>query len=245
MSAIALVGGVVLYLAAAAATCARGTGRSAAAAPGRRAAHLRAHPGRPVVALGARAGSAARHAPPAAAVARCWWCVAIVVAAAAVCCGAASAPAARALTPLDPALLLVWAGRRGLRGRRRLAGQVPPAGGADPDGRRRSGHLPHLRLVLGARPGADPAAGRDRHHGADAARPALAAAARRAASRDGDRAAGARCAALRDLAVAVLAGGGLAAAGLCGDDAAAAGRHLALLHRARLHARAAAPTSST
>ena len=65
--------------------------------------------------------------------------------------------------------------RHRLRRRRGLSGQVSSAGGADPAGRRRPGHLRHLRLVFGARSRPDPAVGRDGDHGAAPARPALAA----------------------------------------------------------------------
>ena len=58
---------------------------------------------------------------------------------------------------VDPALALVWLIGVGCAHRRRLAGQVSPAGRAHPAGRRRTGHLHHLRLVLRARSGADPA----------------------------------------------------------------------------------------
>jgi multicomponent K+:H+ antiporter subunit A len=54
------------------------------------------------------------------------------------------------------------AGGHRLRHRRGLPGQVPPARRAGPAGRRRAGHLPHLRLVLRARPRAHAAAGRGR-----------------------------------------------------------------------------------
>src|SRR3989344_2750645 len=65
-------------------------------------------------------------------------------------------------------------GHRGLlRGGRGLAGQVPPAGGTDHAGRGRAGAVHHLRLVLGARPGAHPAGRRGGDGGALPAGPAL------------------------------------------------------------------------
>ena len=73
--------------------------------------------------------------------------------------------------------------RRAVRHRRGLSGQVPPPRGHGPAGRSRARHLHHLRLVLGARPRHHPASRRDRHDGADPARPALAA----EADRDGGR----------------------------------------------------------
>ena len=103
-------------------------------------------------------------------------------------CGRAAPPS------FDPLFAMLWAGRRRLRARRRLAGEVPPLRRAGAGRRRRARHLPHLRLALGARPRGDPAPRRDRHHRPPAARPALAAEAARG-DRRRRRAVGARCAA--------------------------------------------------
>ena len=108
-----------------------------------------------------------------------WWRVA----------GAAASlwltPAARGtreLLPFSPMFAMTWViGGVCARGGR-LAGQVPPAGVADAGLGRGAGVLHHLHLVLGARPRAHAAGGRDGDHGADPARPALAADAHRQAA---------------------------------------------------------------
>src|SRR3546814_15971098 len=72
-----------------------------------------------------------------------------------------------------------------------MAGEIPPAGRTRPGRRRRARDLHQLRLVVGARPRADAAPGRDRNTSPAAAVPALAAAAparylaRRAKAADG------------------------------------------------------------
>ena len=135
------------------------------------------------------------------------------------------------------------AGRRRLRRRRRLAGEVPPLRRAGAARRRRPRHLHDLRLVLRARPRGHPAPGRDRHHGAAAARPALAAEAAR-----GDRAATSSCpracAAARPRDRDRLRRRRRRHR-LCGDDPAAGQRDRRLLPARTPMPRAAAPTSST
>ena len=113
-------------------------------------------------------------------------------------------------TPLDPALAIAWVLGAACAIGRRVAGEVPSPRRAHPRGWRGSRHVPHVRVVLGARSRADATAGRDRHDGADAARAALAAEARAAPVELGGRARGAAAQAARS-GDRVGAGGGLAA----------------------------------
>ena len=108
---------------------------------------------------------------------------------------------------LDLAFALGLGRRRRLRARRRLAGQVSPARGADPARRRRACHLHHLRLALRARSRPDPARGRDRDDGAAPARLALASQAARGnrRCRHSRRWIARRRRRLRDLTIAVAA----------------------------------------
>ena len=84
-------------------------------------------------------------------------------------------PAARArfrarMADIDPLFAGAVADRLRLRARGRVAGQVPPAGRADPGRRHRHRHQHDLPVAVRARPGADPVDGGDRDHGADPAR---------------------------------------------------------------------------
>ncbi|KAF1853451.1 hypothetical protein Lal_00013808 [Lupinus albus] len=147
-------------------------GAAADPQPGR-AAHVRADDGLPVLAAGPHRRGGARHPPPAAAAAA----------------GGGGRGAGRRLDRVDPGGGAGQSGAVGHRsgagadlaagGRLRpgcgLAGEVPPAGGADPARRHRAGRLRHLRLVLRPRPRAHPAAGGGGHHHPAAAGPALAA----------------------------------------------------------------------
>ena len=125
------------------------------------------------------------------------------------------------------------AGRNGGRGGRRVASEISPPGRVDDDGSRRPRHLPHLRVVLGARSRADPACGRGRHHRAVPARLALAAKAHSGRSADHEHDTGAPFTRLGARAVQRRWNGG---ACLCNAHAAVSAKHLALFsdaHAAR------------
>ena len=105
--------------------------------------------------------------------------------------------------------------------------------------------LPHLRLVLGARPGAHAARGRGRDHRAVPARPALAAEARRRRTTRAPRRARALAARAATSCSPCCAGGRPGGAVVRHADAPGAAEHLAVLPRAARCPKAAAPTSST
>jgi hypothetical protein len=122
---------------------------------------------------------------------------------------------------------------RGLRAGSRLAGEVPPLRGARARRRRRAGGLPDVRARRGARPRAHPADGRDRHHGAAAARTALAAQAHSVRVDPRRRARRTAAPAARSGARGELRRGRRRPR-VCGHDPPAARDHLALLHGERL-----------
>ena len=156
----------------------------------------------------------------------------------------ASLRGAVCVTGVDPAFALVWPIGIACAHRRRLSGEVPPPRRAGAARRRRARHLHHLRLVLRARSRADPAAGRDRHHGADPARPALAAEAasrRSPATRSRSRAAAPRPRPRHRGRRRRRH----AAHRLCGHDPAAAERPSRATSWSTPIRKAAAPTSST
>jgi multicomponent K+:H+ antiporter subunit A len=126
---------------------------------------------------------------------------------------------------------------------RGVAGEVPPPCRADDAGGRRPRRVPHVRVVLGAGPGAHAARRRSRDDRAVPARAALVAEARR--QTDPRIAARAALRRVRDFALAVVAGSGMARSSL--RDADAAARRTAF-RRSSSTARcptAAARTSST
>jgi hypothetical protein len=126
--------------------------------------------------------------------------------------------------------------RRGLRSRRRMAGEVPSTRGADPGRRGRACRVPHLRLVLRSGSRADAASRGNRDRGAASPRPALASEAHPVCLDRGRRARSAAAAAARSGARGGVGGGPRRHRLRRNDPAASRQHHLALLHGARLSA---------